>query len=425
MVNHLNNGKSNHSFEKVSSRRYLIVCRVGDNSIHGEWIEKNETRNFDLFLDYFGDQPNRYRDECDYYIQSKGLKWPGLYSIIENFNELIFSYDAVWLPDDDISVDTQTINEMFDLFTAYDLLMAQPALTKDSYFTHGITIVNPEFILRFTDFVEIMVPLFSKKALSKLWSIFNESQSGWGLDNVWIGHLDPPEQRVAIIDKTPVKHTRPVGGGELYQKLNISPHQELTAMIRSYNAFLRKFAVLGGLLRNSGNSSKLIQGEQLVIHLVSGAPVELLSVHKFMIEYLYPNVTRIIRNSIDSENELTNIIFEVNKHNLRNLRAILRFHDDTILNAIEKFATNVLYVLVTVARALLEEGQYERSLLYLNTALRLQDRDPEALYYTALIMHLHGQNARALKLLELIGSKTPKVQELILRISAAATQEST
>lgn len=35
--------------------RYLIIARVGDNSLHPTWIN-SEKRNFDLFISYFGNE---------------------------------------------------------------------------------------------------------------------------------------------------------------------------------------------------------------------------------------------------------------------------------------------------------------------------------------------------------------------------------
>lgn len=407
--------QSNIAERKLSNRKYLIVARVGDKSLHREWISHSEKRNFDILLDYYGNVPNKYRDECDFYVQSKGLKWPGLYAILKTHRSLILQYDSVWFPDDDISVDTLTINFMFEVFTKYQLDLAQPALTRDSFFTHGITIQNPEFKLRFTDFVEVMVPLFSREALEKVWTTFGESQSGWGLDNIWPKYLGYPDGKIAIIDETPVKHTRPVGGGELYQKLNISPHFEVTTMVRKYIVLLRKLAVLSGVLSDS-NSDEQVYGSNLAVHLISGAPMELLANDRFNLEYLYPNVTRTIKESSNSYTELEMIVESINNQNFENIDTITRFHDDSILRTVEKFGKNIPYMLVKIAESLFEQKQFVRAIVYLNNAIQLNERDSEALYYAALIAHLHGQNGQATKWLQMIEYKEPKVLNLLSKI---------
>jgi hypothetical protein len=70
---------------------------------------------------------------------------------------------------------------------------------------------NRRFYGRWTGFVEIMVPAFSRAALEKLQPTLDLSDTGWGwgLDSLWPKLLD--YKNVGIIDGTPVVHTRPVG----------------------------------------------------------------------------------------------------------------------------------------------------------------------------------------------------------------------
>ena len=203
-------------------KRFLVMARVGDTSLHKEWLEPKEYKNFDLYLEYFGDGSNDYKNDCDFYAEAKDTKWPRFYKVIEEFGEQVFKYDAIWMPDDDISTDCSTINEIFEIFMMYNLSLAQPALTSDSYFSHNITLERSENILRFTKFVEVMVPIFSREALQLCWSTFIKSKSGWGLDSTWPKLLGYPNDKMAIIDKLPVKHTRPMGTGTLYKDAYIN-----------------------------------------------------------------------------------------------------------------------------------------------------------------------------------------------------------
>src|SRR6185436_6910282 len=124
---------------------------------------------------------------------------------------LLLNYESCWFPDDDLSTDGPTINRMFDLFQAHDLWLAQPALAAGSHVSHLITAVVPGARVRFTNFVEIMCPIFSRHALNVLGPTFAGSISGWGLDFVWPHLLGLPENRIAILDETSVLHTQPVG----------------------------------------------------------------------------------------------------------------------------------------------------------------------------------------------------------------------
>lgn len=216
------------------SKRFLVMARVGDSSLHKAWIKCSEERNFDLFLEYYGDGSNDYRNDCDFYSEGNETKWPRLYKLIETWNENIFTYDAVWFPDDDIYMDCLTVNEMFNLFTEYNLLLAQPGLTSDSYWSHFITLGNKKFILRYTNFVEVMAPIFSNEALKLCWETFRKCKSGWGLDSVWPKILGYPDDKIAILDKILMKHTRPIGDGELYKDIDCNPKKERSNIEAEY-----------------------------------------------------------------------------------------------------------------------------------------------------------------------------------------------
>lgn len=203
--------------ESSSQNRYLIIVRAGDGSLHREWIHPASYRNFDLAISYYGGTPGRYAEECEIYTQAKGAKWPAIYDLIQHLGEQVFQYDAVWFPDDDIRTHPGNIARMFQLFTEHELLLAQPALSANSYFQ--VTAQHIDYRLRYTQFVEIMVPIFSREALRTCWTTFNKSVTGWGMEHVWAKLLGYPHEKLAILDETPVKHTRPPGQGELYENI--------------------------------------------------------------------------------------------------------------------------------------------------------------------------------------------------------------
>lgn len=198
------------------AKPFLVIARVGDKSLHPAWLEGNP--HFDIYISYFGDQAERYKEHSTYYEQRKGGKWPIIAELIAREAELVAQYDAVWMPDDDLLADAATINKMFALFTGFELQYAQPALTKDSYFSYPFLLCSDSSVIRYTNFVEVMAPIFSRNALAEIKDTMNASPSGWGLDFLWskiFSIADP--KAVAVIDAAPVKHTRPVGG-ELYLK---------------------------------------------------------------------------------------------------------------------------------------------------------------------------------------------------------------
>lgn len=202
----------------MANRRFLVMARVGDKSLHGKWIEGGD-RNFDLFLSYYGSTPGRFAQDADFWREIRGLKWPILHKHIEEERSLIEKYDAVWFPDDDLLIGTEAINRMFDLFSAFRLSLAQPALSWDSYCSHFILLRNRDTVLRYTNFVEVMAPVLNRNALRLLSPTFNQVRFGHGLDYLWPQMLKTGSGRddVAVIDAVEMVHTRPGGGGDIYK----------------------------------------------------------------------------------------------------------------------------------------------------------------------------------------------------------------
>lgn len=216
-----------------SQRQFLVICRVGDKSLHPEWLSGTH-RNFDIYVSYFGDTPGRYRDESDYYEEVKGPKWPIIDKIVKGNPELISQYDAIWVPDDDLAIETSQINRMFNLFAGFGFDLAQPALTADSHVIYKELIACPDALVRYVNFVEIMAPIFSQRCFNQLKHTFSQSASGWGLDYLWPLLLN--YKNIGVIDCTPVIHTRPLGG-ELYKNNAMSPRDDILKVADQYPEF--------------------------------------------------------------------------------------------------------------------------------------------------------------------------------------------
>lgn len=214
--------------------RNLVVVRAGDGSLHPQWIA-SPRRDFDLFVSYYGRTPGRHAAGADYYESRPGPKWPCIADLLREHRDLLDRYDCVWLPDDDLAADTATIDRMFAFFHAHRLCIAQPALTRDSYFTWNTLLQDTNCHLRYTRFVEIMAPIFSREALRICAPTFDESPSGWGLDWLWPKLCgEAGLGRLAVIDATPVRHTRPCGG-ELYRaNPELDPRADAERVLRKY-----------------------------------------------------------------------------------------------------------------------------------------------------------------------------------------------
>ena len=192
---------------------YLALFRAGKSSLHPYAVAGLAEQNFDYALSWFGDEDPvelGMADGAAFVHRQAGAKWPGLEQTLLAHWDRIQAYRYVWLPDDDLLCDPAQVSRMFTICDELQLDLAQPALTRDSFYTHLMTLQHSEFQLRFTNFVEIMAPVLSTDMLARVYPTLARQISGYGLDGLWprYSHLG----KVAIIDDTPVKHTRPVGG---------------------------------------------------------------------------------------------------------------------------------------------------------------------------------------------------------------------
>jgi len=247
----------------VLRRPYLVIVRVGDGSLHPTWVQGE--RNFDLVVDYYGDLPGRWDGTADHVFENKGSKWRGLHTLLRANPGLLDSYDAVWFPDDDIATDSATISELFELHAHLGLGLSQPSLTTDSYFTHLMTLTHPGLVLRVTNFVEVMVPVFSRAALEACFSTFAESESGYGLDLVWQGILPGLGLESGIFDCVSVRHTRPLGGGTLYESMQEPPHREGTRVARRHGMPTPHQFLTHKAVRTDGTVVDAARAEELVL----------------------------------------------------------------------------------------------------------------------------------------------------------------
>ena len=163
---------------------------------------------------------------------------------------ILGSYDFFMLLDDDLLPIGCSIADMFSLFRETGLRLGQPALTRDSYFAHGVLRQNKKFRCRKINFVEVMCPIMSKAALEDYMPIF-DATTGFGLDVYWSDLEWRKHGGMAVLDETPMRHTRPVGGGIAYQ--GITPAEESLAFYEKHQLkqnYLR--LTLGGELTKSG-----------------------------------------------------------------------------------------------------------------------------------------------------------------------------
>lgn len=204
----------------MTGKRALIVARVGDASLHPAWIQGQayRERGFDLHLSYFGSRENPFGVMLDETTLSfeKGGKWDGLSVCLSKLGDRLSAYDWICLPDDDLWTQAPTWSRFFDLLDVLKPQIAQPALTHNSFYSHDITLQRKRCAARWTNFVEVMSPAFRRDTLRQALEAISSHKTGWGLDYVWQRQAQGSERALAIVDATPVLHTRAVRSGALY-----------------------------------------------------------------------------------------------------------------------------------------------------------------------------------------------------------------
>ena len=195
-------------------RRNLVILRAGSTSLHGQWARNiaDEARTWDLCLSWYGtDASFPEGDPAEYkIIQNLDRKFTSVHRLCYPGSPL-FDYDYIAMPDDDIAMSWGDMNALFAVAADRKLALCQPALTPESFISHDITRQQPENLLRYTNFVEVMFPVFSAMAFRRCAGTFGLSDSAWGLDIIWPQILGGHRHRIAVVDAVAVTHTRPPG----------------------------------------------------------------------------------------------------------------------------------------------------------------------------------------------------------------------
>lgn len=190
-------------------RRYLVIVRAGETSLHRRWLEGGE-RNWDLVVSWFAE--SAYEPVADERVwRQPGLKWDVIAAQLREYPEVLEHYDYFVFADDDIEITTEAINTLFETAARERLELAQPGLTPDSYFSAIHHLRSASFRLRYTTYVEVMFPCLSRAALMRLLPYAADTPTGFGLDLIWARLEADNRYRAAIIDTISMRHTRPVG----------------------------------------------------------------------------------------------------------------------------------------------------------------------------------------------------------------------
>lgn len=217
----------------------LVVMPFGRKSLRSDWLTDTRGRDFDVVLLCYHDMPGdpHVSHPALTSYQLNDFKWWMIADLFEGAAPgLLAQYDNFYFIDDDIETDKQSINFLFDCFARSPFGLAQPALTRDSFKSWKALRTRRCSGQRYLSTVELMCPLMKRDVLEALMPTFKLTKSGWGVDLLWgrqvLEKFGP--DRIGVFDTIRVRHGRPVGKGELYDKLDVAAQAELEFVRTTY-----------------------------------------------------------------------------------------------------------------------------------------------------------------------------------------------
>ena len=181
--------------------RNLVFTSAGDNANLENWLLSGN-KNFDLWITYYGDRNDPYREFADYYNVRKGGKYPNLHYVYRNWKGILDHYEAIMVMDDDIIINASGISRLFEIRKEFGLWLLQPSFSPAGRISHPITAVHPLKMFRYTNFVEMNCPLFQKNKLDDFMHIYDPVLAVYGVDWWYLEEMGPVlTGKVAIVDE--------------------------------------------------------------------------------------------------------------------------------------------------------------------------------------------------------------------------------
>ena len=186
---------------------------------------------------------NKYAEKVDYILKRKGSKFQNFHYIYENHKDILNKYDRFFILDDDIIFNVRDINKMFFLSKKYDFSICGPTFKKTERckISHDITETKNKNQFRYTNFVEVNVPLFNRNALDRLMYYYDPVLIGWGIDYLYIwANGKNNKESYALIDSVTCINPDDSSKGGNRELLNITKSNE---RVQTYEKFAKKIGM--------------------------------------------------------------------------------------------------------------------------------------------------------------------------------------
>lgn len=206
--------------EGPAKRPWLVFVQT--NGDHPAQLHAPE-RSYDLMLNYYH-EPKSPPPPAEHVFVQNGTKTTAIAKLIEERPGLFDPYDYVLFLDDDIDLSPAQLALFFETMRDNGLDFAQPALREGSYGSFPALFHKKDSAgFRRVNYVEIMMPALSRRALAAVGNCFSQGISGFGVDaliGARVARLFGPT--IAVVDRVTARHERPIDleGGPLYRYLS-------------------------------------------------------------------------------------------------------------------------------------------------------------------------------------------------------------
>lgn len=225
----------------ISPRRYLVIVRAGARSLHPHWLGDGSTRrSWDIQLNVYDDTLDSLPPGDLPTVMDTGAKWDSVVRHLRSQPELLKRYAYILIADDDVLMDCEDINRLFELSEAHRLAVSQLALSWDSWITYPALMHCPDYLLRYTNHIDSMAPCFEASYLRSLLPFLERYPTGWGADHAWALLMDEPAYRCAVIDERVMVHTRHLNADLLHANFTLrgmDPETEVREVIAQFENF--------------------------------------------------------------------------------------------------------------------------------------------------------------------------------------------
>ncbi|MDB5508434.1 MAG: hypothetical protein JWL93_903 [Hyphomicrobiales bacterium] len=249
-----------------------IVVRAGRRSLHPGWLQGGVPK-FDLHVVAYEPLPEGLLAGTAGAHLLPGTKVDGWRRFFGEHADDMLRYARIALLDDDLMCTAQDLNRCFEIGRQESLALWQPALSWNSYFSHAITLQNPMFRLRYTNFIEMMCPFFTAEHLQKTLPIFDLGIE-LGVDQLWCRTRDEAARAYGVIDEVTVVHTRKVGQFRANQGFvgRDDDYRDYIARIQREVGYRAEPPVShAGILRNGRTVSSRLAMSMLALAPLAGA----------------------------------------------------------------------------------------------------------------------------------------------------------